>query len=921
MNLRKITTRVAATFTAAVMVITNMPMGTVFAAEGSWTDNGDDTYSYTQGADATAAIPEFALELPSGKNWADVTYISVKVVADHTIQPVIVGNLDSVWTEGSAVWMQDGGESTVYYETNGKTGDDLKIQFWNDPIATGKSVTLSEITFSSGPMPDPVGVWFEKDGAQCYQNGSNASGWVGIDLRQYVADNSLNWATTKYVSATVEGTDGASMGISMNFTGSDTDWESSGDKALSSTPVKICFATNGKTPVDASVNTQSLPANASVKITDITFHDTFDGFEGPIGSWYQLEDYWYYQNGNSGVGWIPELVVDTTSVTDWTKIKYISADVTTTEKANIGFGDEEHQLADGNTVTLYLDNNGTEPTNPRLTVWWYDNENEVAVEANNLIKVKFNFSTQARPVYDKWYEVENDVWKYVDSADGIAGNGNTSFCLNDYTDVDLTGVKYVSATIIVENGSATTCFSANNADYSVCKDGSSVSTNNGTNTSYMFCYEGDYTKLMYGIWEISDGATVTLKDLSFSKTDLTNYENIVGQIVQTSENSYYYNGGDADSTDVVFPLVYDGNMADVQTITMTTRISGTGSIDLGISGSDENDGWVEGYNFPASTTEMTVTRKYRGCIYKNPLLHIKTFGPGYKVYVSDIIFDTNPVEVTYTNPNDILIDDNTSIVNDWNSQHEIGWTHLSRIEVPGTLKINVEFVDNQTYPDLHMVVPVLNEWSDTCNIVEGGWMQITDEAIFMQEEGYCEVPITAEYVDIIQDSAKNECEFAVTGLGIIVTEVIFTPDPTVEKPKQEEVTADKVTQEEKQKLESSKNNTHDEKNAKDKATDGKIQGHKYHKKDKNGRDIYSLRIVKMVDKKLLQHAESVTITVYSRKADKYVTFTADCCFSYLNIYGEKVKANDKNAFLTVIIDNVQADDEITFTDFTINYKK
>ena len=77
----------------------------------------------------------------------------------------------------------------------------------------------------------------------------------------------------------------------------------------------------------------------------------------------------------------------------------------------------------------------------------------------------------------------------------------------------------------------------------------------------------------------------------------------------------------------------------------------------------------------------------------------------------------------------------------------------------------------------------------------------------------------------------------------------------------------------------------------------------------------------MVDKKLLQHSENVTITVYSKKANKYVTFTADCCFSYLNIYGEKVKANDKNAFLTVIIDNVDADDEITFTDFTINYKK
>ena len=191
----------------------------------------------------------------------------------------------------------------------------------------------------------------------------------------------------------------------------------------------------------------------------------------------------------------------------------------------------------------------------------------------------------------------------------------------------------------------------------------------------------------------------------------------------------------------------------------------------------------------------------------------------------------------------------------------------------------------------------------------------------MQEEGYCEVPITAEYVDIIQGSAKNECEFAIQGLGIVVTEVIFTPDPTVEEPEKEEITADKVTQGDKQKLEQSKNNTHDEKTGKDKAKDGKIQGHKYHKKDKNGKDIYSLRIVKMVDKELLKNAKDVSITVFSKKANKYVTFTADCCFSYLNIYGEKVEADGNYAFLTVIVDNVHADDEITFTDFTINHNK
>ena len=1072
MNLRKIASRVTAAITAAVMVITNLPASTVFADVGSWTTtDGGDTYNYTQGADPTAAISSFSLaglqEFQNISDWSTIQYISVDVEASSTVQPVICGNLDSVWTNGNPVWMENGGENTVYYETNGKTCDGLGLQFWPLDWNTGTiaaantTITISNITFSENDMPDPVGVWFEKDGAKCYQNGSSNSSWVSLDLIQYANDNSISWTDTKYISATVECVGEGAPNISMNFTGDDTGWEGTDPVQLNNSSAELVFATDGRTPNSsyggATITFETLPANTLVKISNIVFHDTYQGIKNV---WYKDGDSWYYQNGDSDIisnNTVGSPTFDLSSVTDWSAIKYISAEVTTAGKANPCFGgtvtngswtiSDSSEFVDNGTVTVYWNTNGeveldklylylwdsdgvflaanqlikisnlkfsTDPMPDPVGewyekdgVWYYQNGNSVSgwvgfdfiqyasdnslswadteyisatvecseemttylsvqfpddswkedsaelgitsaelgcatkgetpkvaniafgnLPAGTLIKISnIKFSEETPIVYDQWYEASHGVWKYVDSGNGYQdGDSNYPLVFNDYMDIDLTGAKYVSAKVTVD-GMAVTGFNGNNDNGTHHKGGSYVENVDRENTSYFFCYEGGYTSLSYGLWNIGKGTTITLSDLQVSTTDLTNYTNITGQVVQIGENSYYFKNSGQTSENIGSDLQLlpdDVDISAAQTISMKIKgiRSGTG---INLGGWTAENRLVQGYPFPTIDGEYVVERKYRGWIARSPILSVYT-DKYDEVYISDIIYDKTPIETVYTNPNDVLIYDNVTVITHEDISHRIELVDLSKMEVPGTLKVKVELIDGYDDP---YIQPNFSDWGDSSYTPEMNWAPIIPKPVKLTEDCYFEFRMEQKYIDLIQhlwsqryvDGFGGSCTLHICGYGITVSDVIFTPDPTVEKPRQEEITADKVTQEDKQELENSKNNTHNEKDAKDKATNGKIQGHKYHKKDKNGRDVYSLRIVKMVDKKLLQHAENVTITVYSKKADKYVTFTADCCFSYLNIYGEKVKAGGDHAFLTVIVDNIHDDDEITFTDFTINYKK
>ena len=425
---------------------------------------------------------------------------------------------------------------------------------------------------------------------------------------------------------------------------------------------------------------------------------------------------------------------------------------------------------------------------------------------------------------------------------------------------------------------------------------------------------------------IEAGTKVTVSNVKFYTEYITDYTSIVGQWVQIGDDDYYYNHGDLPEGGAPggLPLAYDSyDMSDVQTISMKLRHE-TPTPELEQSAKVHVTGLVgdefhPGYVYLSSTEEQTVVRKYRGILESNPMFEITWISPNLEVYITDLTFSTEEVAAPISTPNDVVVDDNETVVNS-GSGYCVMWFDLAKIEVVGTLKYDVELTESAT--DEHYVDPAWNDWTV---VGEDGWIKIYDEPAVVTENCTMEIPITEDILKMIHETASHECEIAVQGKGIKVSNFIFTPKTDAPEPDVEEFKPDTLPEEEKkefeEKLEQSKENTVDEKEAKDHVHNKKPQGHKHYKKDKHGRDIYSLRIVQMVDKKDLKHAESVSITVYSKKAKKYVTFTAECCFSYLNINGEKVKAGGDGAFLTVIIDNVHADDEITFTEFTINYKK
>ncbi|MBR4111392.1 MAG: hypothetical protein IKK53_00005, partial [Ruminiclostridium sp.] len=565
--------------------------------------------------------------------------------------------------------------------------------------------------------------------------------------------------------------------------------------------------------------------------------------------------------------------------------------------------------------------------------WWCSDDEDV-LSANALITVSnIVFSTEERDysgIIGEWYSPEDGKWCFR--------NGDTDVteipCLNfDYSSVsDWSSVKYVSAKVQVDGKAVPVIGGDNNG---IWVDGSAVYTENDSTVVFLYTEGGEFADLNVNFFSIPESSyavtantVITVSEITFSETYPTEYTNIIGQWVKTADG-YYYNHGDRSDVAYVEGLVLDCpyDMADVQSVSVTAKAVMTGgtpkSIKLTVAGIDANGDWHPGYNFGIGTTEQTVVRKYRGSIVERPSLDISfgqedlaviKNGGSVEIYVSDISYSVDPINVLYSTPNDLLIDDNETDITSSDIEHDIMYHDISRIEKTGTLKIYTENIGGAQNIDVFW-----REWSDFSNITT---LETQPAAV---GDGVYEIRVTEEALNIIHEKAPKACELALTGAGYRFLKATFTPDPDAPMPVPEEVKPDAVTDKDKTQLEESKDNTIDETKAPESAENfeyGKAQGHKSGlKKNKNGQNMYALRIVQRVEKKELQHAESITITVYSKKANQYITLTADTCFSYLNINGFKVKANNKDAFLTVVLDNIPEDDEIAFTCFTINYKK
>lgn len=810
-------------------------------------------------------------------------------------------------------------------------------------IAVTSTLSSAPFGFLSTVAYADTGSWSETSaGVWSYTHADAAQNipWLDIDI------TGIDWSTIKYVSAdvTVSGTAAAAFGGGYN---SGNDWYNCGCKPITDGTDKIYLEPDGKIFDGLEINfdnENSTNVGTTITISNITFSTTERDYSDVTGEWYKQNGSWYYRNGDSiAYDSIPSLGLEN-SVTDWSAIKYISADITVDGKACLTIGANKdgswangtEKLTENTSTTIYLNTNGAEIADPCIEFWWCSDNTDV-LSANALITVSnIVFSTEERDysnIIGEWYSPEDGKWCFRNGDRALAEGEIPSLDLpiQDYVS-DWSEVKYISAKVEV-SGNAKAVMGG---EYSGQWTDSTPVTIKDSSDIVMLYTEGkvfDCNNINF--WNINEttaavsaNAFITVSEITVSETYPTDYTNIIGQWVKTGDG-YYYNHGNKYDTAYVEGLALDCpyDIADVQSISITAKVVMTGgtpeSIKLVVTGEGKDVEWFDGYNFPFGADEETVVRKYRGNVVSNPRLDISfgqndlaviKNGGSVEIYVSDISYSVDPINVLYSTPNDLLIDDNETDITSSDIEHDIMYHDISRIETTGTLKIYTENIGSTQ--DINAF---WREWSDFSNITT---LETQPAAV---GDGVYEIRVTEEALNIIHEKAPKACELALTGTGYRFLKATFTPDPDAPMPVPEEIKPDAVTDTDKTQLEQSKNNTIDETKAPENADDfdyGKAYGHKSGlKKNKNGQSMYALRIVQRVEKKDLQHAESVTITVYSKKADQYITLTADTCFSYLNINGFKVNANNKDAFLTVVLDNIPEDDEITFTSFTINYKK
>ncbi len=698
-------------------------------------------------------------------------------------------------------------------------------------------------------------------------------------------------------------------------------------------------------------NNFAIEAGTNITVSNIIFSTEERDYSDVIGEWYEQNGDWHYTHG-----------VDTTQVPtqldllnlkpediDWADVKYVSADITSDNAAfpviggNLTGEDDswttgsEKMLSEAGTVTAYLNTSGAEPTGLCVEFWHVDWDNNFAIEAGTNITVSnIVFSTEERDYSDvigEWYSPEEGIWCFRNGDRALAEGEMPSLDLNIHNYIsDWSTVKYISAKVEVSGSVKAVMGGEYNGQWT---DSATVMIEDSSDIVMLYT-EGkafDYNNINF--WNINEtnevvsaNAVITVSEITVSETYPTDYTDIIGQWVKT-DDGYYYNHGDKYDTAYVEGLAVDCpyDIADVQSISITAKVVMTGgtpeTIKLVVTGEGKDVEWFDGYNFPFGADEETVVRKYRGNVVSNPRLDISfgqndlaviKNGGSVEIYVTDISYSVDPINILYSTPNDLLIDDNETDITGSDVEHDIMYHDISRIEKTGTLKIYTENIGSTQDIDVFW-----REWSDFSNITK---LETTPVAV---GDGVYEIRVTEEALKIIHEKAPKACELALTGTGYRFLKATFTPDSDAPAPVPEEIKPDNISDTDKDALEQSKGNTIDEYDAPDSADEfeyGIAHGHKSDRKwhDKHGW-VYALRIVEKIDKDLLKHAENVTITVYSKKADQYITLTADTCFSYLNINGQKVKAGGKDAFITVILDGIPEDDEITFTSFNINYKK
>lgn len=922
----------------------------------TWYTTDNSTYIYkTQNAETEISdYFNFDLDNAGVSDWSAIKYISADVKVTGKANPSING--DDLTPNAKLI---ENGTQTLYLNLNGEKPEWVNIGAWayddnGTCIAANTIIEVSNIKYSTTERDysNVYGEWYylSSDNSWNYKQGNQDGTLPSLDI----SDSTItNWSTIKYVSVDVEVTGKTNLVITSEEKNAVNGWMSGAANVIESTSQAkaqtLYLTTNGKelnyVNLDAwnydEADQYSIAANTVVKVKNITYSTTERDYSNTYDEWYyQSSDKSWNYKAEAKKDWVESPIFDSSSVTDWSKIKYISADIEITGDAYpvICATDKNNteNAVTGSAITIkdasrtiYLNTNGAELQDVRLNLWGFgEGDNYAAVKDGVVIKVKnITFSETERDytnVYDEWYPVTGG-WQLK-----VSGKSQELSILRFEDYITIPSFTIAEFELNVENGK--TCY-----DVALYKNGNSATKNFSGGeapiekiTVLATDYENQYDKMSVYIYDATAGAIVTVSTPTFSTaTSIPNYKNYTNTLVEFEKGKYYFHGTGVEvgeSSEVNLNLPYSGDLSEIQSIKVTGYATaklnsqgwyGTAQLNLGCDGSF-------GHTFPLTETASTVERYYIGSLKGDFItMNITGFHSETEITITAIEYNLEPVELPLSTPNDILIDYSETTLSASNG-HTISAADVSKIETTGTLRFDLEFLPNMPEADLYWYQLVFSDWTIPAN--ESGWATLCTNAI----TGSCtiEYKITEEDVEHIK-RCGNEFAFVIgASEGIKSSNVWFTPESDAPAPTNETFDPDKTfNAQEKQDFENqlsqSKNNQMTElegfKHIRDKNKYDKPQGHKHFKKDKNGNDIYSMRIVKMVDKEKLKGARSISITVYSKKSGRYVTVTAESCYGQLNVNGQICEAEQDMAFLTVVFDNVQGDDEITYTDFTINY--
>ncbi len=758
---------------------------------------GEDNAWHYNNDDVSGDILELPIDMES-VDWSEIRYVSADVSvcipnsdAVVTINPAFSSGFNQEDTPGNSKLISTTSPGTIYLKTNGLTPDWLSVAFlWVDgeiAVPANAHITISNITYSRDELDistvknewvqdTTTGYWHYNNGPVDCDNINP----INIDV------NSIqDWSTIRYVSANVTVTGGNVNPVFHYFC--DGTWFDGNnnnifmDEETNTGSGIVYILTHGDVPEFLDLGFHwvedgvSVYADSSITVSDIYFSTQEFDYTLVKNNWVGDEDgRWWYTNGDKDIASADPLNIDISEVQNWEDFTYISADVTVLGGSAVPVFcskiDGEYRtgtqnfIGDGETATIVIPTCGKTPEYLDIELWWGDEG--LALTAGTTVVIS-NLLLNSDPVNVKefWYEYPDGTWNYVDSGDGYGDNDLAHTIVSDMSadtkyikfDVTVDGYVDVNVNLFEEDGSFRDAYPQHIED--------------GKATIYVFTYGDAWNFADLNICDISENAIITVDNIVVSNEDITDYEDITGQWIQTGEKSFYYNHGDRDPGYVEGPFLManDIDISDVQSVSITARYENEefGTIRLAVSGTDAATEWNPGLNFPLATTEQTITRNYRGMLKTNPMLDASCVLPGTKIYVSDITFGYDDVPETDVAEGELLIDDNQTALTEWGVQHDIPYPALAGLEQTGTLKIYAEKLDNYESNNIWVA---WNVWGDP-NI---GFKWATKEPEALTGSVY-ELPVTETELAYIKNNPYS-CDLAIQGEGIKITKVTFAED-------------------------------------------------------------------------------------------------------------------------------------------------